>query len=594
MTMSPHGAAIAAATTVVAAVAVVAVVVAPSGVVRDAPAPRAATCAGATPAPTRAPAAASGDATSASATSAGATSDGAAGSAGPAQGATVTATTATTATASAPEAVASPSQAPAPRAVDAASVGAEGVLARMTRDQRIGQLFMVGTPATGADPATLAQITTYHVGNVMLRGRSSAGVAATATVSAALRRRVTVASTASVRLFVATDQEGGSVQVLRGAGFDAIPSALVQGTWSATALQTAANRWARQLRYAGVNLDLAPVLDTVPGVAAARLNPPIGVYRREFGYSPATVAAHGLAFVRGFADASVDVAVKHFPGLGRVSANTDTTAGVTDAITTRTDAYLAPFAVAIDAGAPFVMMSTAYYSRIDPAHPAAFSPTVIGGLLRNDLHFDGVVISDDIGNAAQVARWTPGSRAVQFLAAGGDMVLDVNPALLPAMVTAVRARAASDPAFARLVDAAALRVLRAKQARGLLPAATQTVPVPVPAPVQAPRGLTAASSSGSRPNATVAATARAAAPAASATASSATPSPTSTATCGDRTMGMAKAAVAASDTTAQPSPTSPARHPRPGSTLPNTLREVSGSGTGNHTLSSVEAARPIP
>jgi beta-N-acetylhexosaminidase len=575
MTMSPHGAAIAAATTVAAAVAVVAVIVAPSGVVRDAPvrsampcATAAASSAAASSAAVPAPAATGSSASSASASSASAT--------GPAG------------TLLAPAA--------APRAVDAAATRAEGVLAAMTRDQRIGQLFMVGTPATGADPATLAEISTYHVGNVMLRGRSTAGVTATAAVSATLRRRVTAASTASVQLFVATDQEGGSVRVLRGAGFDAIPSALVQGTWSTSVLQAAANRWARQLRYAGVNLDLAPVLDTVPGAAAARLNPPIGVYQREFGYTTATVTAHGLAVARGFAAASVDVAVKHFPGLGRVSGNTDTTAGVTDRITTRTDDYLRPFAAAIGAGVPFVMMSTAYYSRIDPAHPAAFSPTIINGILRTALHFDGVVISDDIGNAAQVARWSPGSRAVQFLAAGGDMVLDVNPALLPAMVTAVRARAASDAAFARLVDAAALRVLRAKQARGLLPvrpAPAQPVPAQ-PVPAQAPRGVTAASSSGSLPNATVDASARAAAPAPSASTTSAAPSPTPTAGCGDRTIGMAKAAVAASETRTQPRPASPARQPRPGSTLPKTLRELSGSGTGNHTLSSVEPASPIP
>jgi beta-N-acetylhexosaminidase len=165
----------------------------------------------------------------------------------------------------------------------------------------------------------------------------------------------------------------------------------------------------------------------------------------------------------------VQVAVKHFPGLGRVTQNTDTTAGVTDRTTTRSDAYLRPFRDVIKARAPFVMMSTAVYSRIDARGPAAFSRTVVTGLLRRDLGFRGVVISDDLGNARQVRRWTPGQRAVKFVGAGGDMVLTVDPGTARAMFAALRDRARTDAAFRRQVDAAALRVLRSKQAQGLLP-----------------------------------------------------------------------------------------------------------------------------
>jgi beta-N-acetylhexosaminidase len=114
------------------------------------------------------------------------------------------------------------------------------------------------------------------------------------------------------------------------------------------------------------------------------------------------------------------------------------------------------------------MMSTAYYSRIDPGRPAAFSPTIVTGMLRGDLHFRGVVISDDVGSAAQVAAFAPGARAVDFIAAGGDMVLTVDSSLIGQMAAAVLARARSDAGFHALVDAAALRVLTAKKARGLL------------------------------------------------------------------------------------------------------------------------------
>ncbi len=344
--------------------------------------------------------------------------------------------------------------------------GAAAVLGRMTLEQRVGQLFMVGNPATGVDPAVLGQITGRHIGNVVLTGRSYRGITATAGVTNQLQWRTTNAATAGVPLFVAADQEGGSVQVLNGPGFSAIPAALTQGTYSTAALRLYAGAWGRQLRAAGVNVDLAPVMGTVPSPSS--YNPPIGYYHREFGFTPATVASHGAAFVQGMTGADVASTIKHFPGLGRVNANTDTSSGVTDTVTTRGDSYVKAFGAGISAGSPFVMMSTAYYSRIDPNNPAAFSPTVINGLLRSDLHFKGVVISDDLGGARQVSAWAPATRALLFLAAGGDMVLTVNPATIPAMYDTVLAYARANPTFRTLVNRAALRVLTAKQARGLI------------------------------------------------------------------------------------------------------------------------------
>ncbi|HEV2886301.1 MAG TPA: glycoside hydrolase family 3 N-terminal domain-containing protein [Jatrophihabitans sp.] len=353
-------------------------------------------------------------------------------------------------------------------AVSSASVptgGAQAVFNRMTQAQRIGQLFMVGGAATGVGSATLSAISTYHVGNVILTGRSGLGVSATRSVTNGLQARATSSATRGVPLFISSDQEGGYVQVLSGTGFSSIPQALTQGGWSTATLQSAAQHWGGQLAAAGVNVNLAPVMDTVP---VGQVNPPIGYFNREYGHTPDVVGPHGAAVVRGMAQARVATTIKHFPGLGRVDANTDTTAGVTDYVTTSTDSYLAPFKAGIQAGAPFVMMSTAYYHLIDPSRPAVFSPTVIGSMLRGQLGFRGVVISDDLGSAAQVAAWSPGERAVNFLEAGGDMVLTVDPGLIPAMVGAVSARVASSSAFRSKVNSAALLVLKAKQARGLI------------------------------------------------------------------------------------------------------------------------------
>ena len=238
--------------------------------------------------------------------------------------------------------------------------------------------------------------------------RSSAGVSATGAVSAQLQAKADGNATAGVPLFIATDQEGGQVQVLSGTGFSSHPEALTQGGYATSTLRADAKTWGSQLLAAGVNVDLAPVLDTVPSASAAKNNPPIGYYHREYGYDPSTVVGQGRG-VRGrdWPMPGWTATVKHFPGLGRVTANTDTSSGVTDTVTTRTDPYLAPFANAVQAGAPFLMMSTAYYAKIDPNNPAAFSPTIVTGMVRGDLGFQGVIISDSLG-AAQVASFSPG------------------------------------------------------------------------------------------------------------------------------------------------------------------------------------------
>ena len=342
---------------------------------------------------------------------------------------------------------------------------AQSVYDRLTPAQRVGQLFMIGTTAVAAQSDTLRFVRQGLAGSVILTGRSSLGVTGTAVVTRSLQ---TAARSAGVPgLFVAADQEGGEVQVLRGPGFDEMPSALEQGRTAATALRADAARWGRQLSAAGVNLDLGPVLDTVEDSANPSDNPPIGGYDREFGFTPAGVARHGAAVIAGLADGGVAATVKHFPGLGRVRQNTDYSSDVVDSRTTRTDPFLAPFRGAVAAGVPFVMVSTATYTRIDPAGPAAFSHTVVTDLLRHDLGFTGLVISDDLGNAAQVRQYSLGNRATDFLAAGGDVVLTVDADQLPVMESAVLQRMVTDAEFRTSVTTSIKRVLRAKLHRGL-------------------------------------------------------------------------------------------------------------------------------
>jgi beta-N-acetylhexosaminidase len=334
---------------------------------------------------------------------------------------------------------------------------AQQINARLSESERVGQLFLVGTSDLSADAAA---IQAHHFGSVLLSGDSSAGVTATRQETDAIQNL----AADGIRFFIAANQEGGEIQQLTGPGFELMPSALAQGSVDPRALEADAERWGRELKDAGVNLNLAPVLDVVPPGTASE-NAPIGMLDREFGFNAATVGAHGAAFIRGMQAAGIVTTAKHFPGLGRVRGNTDFTANVVDTSTTTRD--LASYQAGIDAGVPFVMVASATYTRLDPAHLAAFSPKIIA-LLRDQLHFTGVIISDDLGEAAAVADMSPGSRAIDFITAGGDMVTsqDIGPAV--AMADAVLRRADDDASFRGTVTTAVLRILAVKAKYGLL------------------------------------------------------------------------------------------------------------------------------
>jgi beta-N-acetylhexosaminidase len=343
------------------------------------------------------------------------------------------------------------------------------VFARMTAAQRVGQLFLVGI-ADDPGSEVSGAVAAYHFGSLIFAATSTAGLAEVQQLTSADQSLAASRATAQVRFFIAADQEGGEVQRLQGPGLEAIPSALAQGQLAPGVLQQKAAGWGRELSSAGVNLDLAPVMDVVPAGTASQ-NQPIGALMREFGYDPGTVAAHGVAFIRGMQQAGVATTAKHFPGLGRVLANTDFSAGVVDPTTGPNDPYLESFQAAIDAGVPFVMVSLASYPRIDPGHPAVFSSRVMQVMLRQRMRFDGVIVSDDLGAAAAVAGMLPATRAIGFLTAGGDLITSVSLAAAAAMDTAVLRRVDHNPDFRSEVDSAVMRILAAKQAYGLLPCA---------------------------------------------------------------------------------------------------------------------------
>ena len=338
---------------------------------------------------------------------------------------------------------------------------AAALVARMTVQEQAGQVLI--TAGTVAElPGLAPLVRRYHLAGVMVRGRSSAGTAAIASAVRTVRRAVP----ADPPLLVATDQEGGEVQVLSGPGFSTIPSAVEQARLAPAALQTRAAGWGRELAAAGINLDLAPVADT-PCPANENDNPAIADLDRNYGDDPVAAGRSVSAFLRGLHAAGVATTVKHFPGLGCVSENTDTAQRVVDRAIGGDSPRLRPFRDGIATGTQAVMLSSATYNLIDPATPALFSRKVIGGLLRGKLGFAGVVMSDDVGGAVALKPWSAGERATRFIAAGGDLTLDIVPADMAPMSAALADRASRDPAFrsrlaeaARHVVAARLRLVR--------------------------------------------------------------------------------------------------------------------------------------
>lgn len=345
---------------------------------------------------------------------------------------------------------------------DSPAAKASRAIATMSLDERAGQLIMAPMFA-GGNPADLsALISTRHVGSVVLIGNWNNGTAAAKTAADALQSY----APSGTQLIVSTDQEGGQVQHLKGSGFDTMPSAVAQGQMSADTLRSSAKTWGGQLKQAGINVDLAPVLGTVQVKRSS--NAPIGALNRDFGLDSNGNAQHGIAFIEGMRDAGVGATVKHYPGLGAVTGNTDfTTEGILDTTTTLDDEEIGAFNTTIKQAKPaMVMMSLATYQRIDSSAPAAFSSKIIDGMLRGSVGYDGVVISDSL-SAAAVSGIATKDLGVRLVDAGGDLACIGDTSYVTPILDGIIARAQSDPAFAKKVTASATRVMTLKYQMGL-------------------------------------------------------------------------------------------------------------------------------
>ena len=265
-------------------------------------------------------------------------------------------------------------------------------------------------------------------------------------------------------LFVAVDQEGGKVARFQpGDGFPAFPSAAELGRGTPEATRRTALGMGRMLRELGVNLNFAPVLD----VNVYPASPAIGRLGRSFSADPQAVAAHGAAFADGLNDAGIIAVFKHFPGHG--SAHADSHKGVTDISATWSERELSPYRFAL--GRPGQRMVSDWAPTFPPgssAFPATLSPSVINGLLRGRLGYDGVVVTDDLQMDAIAAEYTLEEVVLRAIGAGADILLfgnnlEYDPAIV-AKVQAIIARAVEDGTISRArLEASWRRILKLKR-----------------------------------------------------------------------------------------------------------------------------------
>jgi beta-N-acetylhexosaminidase len=334
------------------------------------------------------------------------------------------------------------------------------LLAQMTLEEKAAQVLLVVFDGTEPSPEIQTWLADGPVGGVLLLARNVTDAAQVKTLTAALQAEAGRQEPA-VPLFVAVDQEGGPVQRLRD-GVRQVDAARVLGeTATPQEAGAAAQDVAHDLHGLGVNMNLAPVADVVT-------DPSSFLYDRSYGGDPAVVSAFAGAVVQAYEDEGLISVVKHFPGHG--SADGDTHTGTAVAGASRADfvaVHLLPFRAAIAAGADGVMMAHIVAPAFDPDHPASMSAAVIGGLLRQEMGFRGLVVADDLEMSAAGAQ----RPAVEALRAGCDLLITTGtyPSQRKACDDIVAAVRSGDLDGARLDDAVT-SILRLKLSSGIIPA----------------------------------------------------------------------------------------------------------------------------
>jgi beta-N-acetylhexosaminidase len=337
--------------------------------------------------------------------------------------------------------------APSTATTPSARERAHADVARMPLPRQVGELLIVAFPGTSAPGYVLGALPDGRAAGVILFGGNAPSAASVRALTASLRRATGDGPPAIVCL----DQEGGAIRTL-----DFAPSAVGQARQpTASAASGAATATARALRALGVNVTLGPVADvageTTASVMAGRAYP---------GSAP-QVTVSTRAATAAYLHAGVLPVLKHFPGLGAATINTDDAPARVDRSRAQLAADLQPFRAAVQADAPLVMLGHARYPALDSRRIASQSHAIATGLLRRELGFDGVAMTDSLEADASLTTTggDVGAAAVRSLRAGADLLLMTGPGSFPLVRDAVTEAARRSPSVRARVAAAATRVL---------------------------------------------------------------------------------------------------------------------------------------
>ena len=283
----------------------------------------------------------------------------------------------------------------------------------MTIRDTVGQLLMVGFQGTELSRTFLDWLQEYRPGGVILFSRNLVDPEQVARLTNALQEHAP-----NPPLLIAIDEEGGCVSRLP-QGFTTFPAASrIAACHSADVAYGVAEVTAQELRAVGINMNLAPVLDVNSNPA----NPIIG--DRAYDTQPERVCTYGMAVMQGLEDNGIIPCGKHFPGHGDTMTDSHHVLPVVDADRARLDTVeLEPFRRAISRGLPAIMTAHVRYPALDAEAPATLSRLILTDLLRNELGFQGVTLTDDMEMRAILDHQPIGKASVRALQAGADIVV---------------------------------------------------------------------------------------------------------------------------------------------------------------------------
>ncbi|MCY4539745.1 MAG: beta-N-acetylhexosaminidase [Chloroflexi bacterium] len=335
----------------------------------------------------------------------------------------------------------------------------------MTLERKVAQMFMVsffGAHLTETESAFLREA---QPGAAVLFGRHVESPEQVTALTNAYQQEVM--SSGGLPLLIAVDQEGGPIQHLHG-GFTRFPAPmLLTATQDEDLAYEVGAAMAAEMRAVGVNMNLAPVGDLLTNAD----NPIID--RRAFGSDPKLVAPILMNFIRGLQDNGVVATVKHFPGHGDTSQDSHLVLPVIHHDRRRLDSVeLRPFVAAFDAGVSTVMVAHIWFSAFDAEPlPASLSVNVVEGLLRNELGYDGLIMTDALDMDAVDTGYDPSEASIRAIEAGNDMIAigaHVGTRRIRQAISDVVAAVRAGRIKRERIDNSVERILRVKQKYGVL------------------------------------------------------------------------------------------------------------------------------